>query len=150
VPLFPACVVTLTTLSLLIAAAPAAARQAEPAPGVRWAAGSPALRRAQTIATAYWGRPACGGRVSMSWAAQAPSLNAVASWDSPLPATGDPRDNTNCRIVLNTGATFTWPKLCTVVAHEYGHLLGHVHGADGLGVMSPMYRAPLPACATER
>ena len=30
--------------------------------------------------------------------------------------------------------------------HEYGHLTGHQHSADGPDVMSPIYRAPLPAC----
>jgi hypothetical protein len=42
--------------------------------------------------------------------------------------------------------TFDWAQFCTVLVHEYGHLTGHPHTADGDGVMSPIYRAPLPAC----
>jgi hypothetical protein len=44
--------------------------------------------------------------------------------------------------------TYSWPKFCTVLVHEYGHLTGHPHTVDGADVMSPIYRAPLPACTT--
>lgn len=133
-------------LALLLLASPAAAHRAQ-APSARWPAGSPGMDAARSIAAEHWGQAPCGGHVSVRWGVEPRRFNAITSWSSPIPATNDPQDNDRCRIVFNSTEAFSWPKFCTVVAHEYGHLLGLGHTADGPGVMSAIYRAPLPACA---
>ncbi len=116
------------------------------APAVRFAVGSPAMQAAQSIALANWGTDACGGQVDIQWGTDDPTINARSYWANPVSSYDDPADNVQCRIVLNAAMTFTWPKFCTVLVHEYGHLTGHPHTVDGPDVMSPIYRAPLPAC----
>ncbi len=126
-------------------AAPAAAD--EPPPSVRYAVGSPGLAIAQDIARGTWGMDACGGAVAIEWAPDGPTINARSFWANPRSAYDDPALNVECRVVFNTQMAFTWEKFCTVLVHEYGHLVGQQHGPDGRDVMSPIYRAPLPACA---
>jgi hypothetical protein len=147
--LSPSRVLALSAFALFAMTSAAAADPAAPI-SVRWAAGTPAMQRAQAIATAHWGQSACGGSVTVRWAGLAPTINSVASWSSPLPATGDPTSSTDCDIVFNANGAFTWAKFCTVLAHEYGHLLGHGHSADGADLMSPVYHLPLPACTATR
>lgn len=134
-----ACVVVAAT------AIPAAAEAQ--APAERYAVGTPALQAAQQIARAHWGVDPCGGQVELVWADDEAAINARATWSNPVAAYGTPEHNASCRITLNPRIPFDWVKLCTVVVHEYGHLAGHPHGEDGPDVMSPLYRAPLPACA---
>lgn len=134
-------------LALLALAAPAAAAQGVPSP-VRFAVGSPAMQTAQQIAAAQWGGVPCGGQVEVTWTAQEPTINARAWWWTATTPYGDPGANTGCRVELNSVARFGWTKFCTVIVHEYGHLAGHDHVADGPDVMSPIYRAPLPACVS--
>jgi hypothetical protein len=140
--LSPIRLLALSALALLLSASSTAAASAD-----QWTAGPAAMRTAKSIATATWGQAPCGGHVSVAWAPEPESVNGVASWNTPVPATGNPQDNTGCRIVFSSTERFTWPKFCTVVAHEYGHLLGRPHSADGPDLMSPVYRKPLPACA---
>jgi hypothetical protein len=115
-------------------------------PATRFAVGSPAMQVAQSIAQANWGVSACGGQVDIQWGTDDPNINARSYWANPISSYDNPDLNVQCRIVLNSTMTFTWPKFCTVLVHEYGHLTGHQHSADGPDVMSPIYRAPLPAC----
>jgi hypothetical protein len=56
-------------------------------------------------------------------------------------------ENFDCAIELNTQVEFDAPKLCTVLAHELGHLLGRPHAAQPGQLMSPVYSEALPACA---
>ncbi len=129
--------------ALLVLLAPAAAARADDGPvDPRGADVTAALGLAQQ----QWGIAACSGVVDVRWTAAADvDLNAVSSWST----TGDlrtaPQRTTNCVIALNPRASWDWPKLCTVLVHEAGHLLGHDH-AEG-GVMSAVYGAPLAACA---
>ncbi len=115
-------------------------------PATRFAVGSAAMQTAQQIALANWGTNACGGQVAIEWGADDANINARSYWANPVSSYDTPEQNVQCRIVLNAGMTFSWPKFCTVLVHEYGHLTGHPHTADGPDVMSPIYRAPLPAC----
>ena len=118
-------------------------------PATRFAVGSPAMATAQQIARAHWGVDACGGNVAVSWGVDDASINARSYWANPYSAYGHPHLNVHCRIVFNAEMAFTWPKFCTVLVHEYGHLVGRPHGPDGPDVMSPVYRAPLAACAID-
>ncbi len=139
----PLVVALLAALALLLA--PAAAR-ADAGPV---AVGGADLQTAVTVAQQHWGAVPCGGAVALSWSADADPLhNAAASWSNPVDLYSAPERNQACAIELNSNASWTWPKLCTVVAHEMGHLLGHQHSADPTDLMAPIYAAPLPACAT--
>jgi hypothetical protein len=123
------------------------ARADETPASIRYAPGTPAMLAAQDVARRTWGVDPCDGRVDVSWATDDPSVNARSSWANPQSAYGAPQLNVQCRIVLNGTLVFDWSKFCTVLVHEYGHLAGHPHDDDGPGVMSPIYRAPLPACS---
>jgi hypothetical protein len=123
------------------------ARADEPPSSVRFAVGSPAMLAAQDLARRTWGTDPCGGVVDVSWGTDDPSINARSYWANPQSAYDAPELNVQCRIVFNALLSFDWPKFCTVLVHEYGHLAGHPHSADGPDVMSPIYRAPLASCA---
>ena len=116
-------------------------------PAGRFAAGSPAMQTAQSIAGAYWGQNACGGQVSVDWTAMDPETNAVSSWSVPATPTATPADYGACHISFNSDAQFDWPKFCTIVVHEYGHLTGHQHVSDPADVMTPVYTVPVAPCA---
>lgn len=134
--------------ALLIAMlAPAAVAQAPAAPSVRFAVGSPALEQAQAIARAHWGVDPCGGAVEIAWVPLGRYVNAVSSWTvRAADAYAAPELNEDCRIELSTRMPFGWPKLCTVVVHEYGHLAGLRHDEEPGRLMSAVYDRPLPAC----
>jgi hypothetical protein len=117
-------------------------------PATRFAVGSPAMQAALAIARANWGMDACNGQVAIEWGVDEANINARSFWANPVSSYDNPAQNVQCRIVFNSTMTFSWEKLCTVVVHEYGHLTGHPHTVDGPDVMSPIYRAPLPACTT--
>jgi hypothetical protein len=116
-------------------------------PAARYAAGSPAMQTAQSIAGAYWGQSACGGQVSVDWTAMDPDTNAFSSWSVPGTPTATAADYYACHISFNSAAPFDWPKFCTIVVHEYGHLTGHQHVADPADVMTPIYSVPVAPCA---
>jgi pyruvate/2-oxoglutarate dehydrogenase complex dihydrolipoamide acyltransferase (E2) component len=72
-------------------------------------------------------------------------INARSTWmsyDIHNPAT-----YTQCAISYNLDVDWDWPKLCTVIEHELGHLAGHDHVNDPHDVMSPYYVYPSPECA---
>lgn len=131
----------------LLTASEAAAEDVPPA--TRYAVGSPAMLLAQDIARRHWGVTPCGGQVSVEWGSDEPSVNARSYWANPRSAYDAPELNVQCRVVFNTTMSYTWVKFCTVLVHEFGHLVGKPHGPDGPDVMSPIYRTPLPACAGE-
>ena len=134
-------------LSLVIACAALAAPAASLADeGERWLPGQEETERARQVAIAHWGRAPCSGTVQITWEPQNPLINARARWSNPVGAYDAPELNVDCLIVFNPDQLWTWPKFCTVMVHEFGHLAGHPHAEDGPDVMSPIYRAPLPAC----
>jgi hypothetical protein len=109
--------------------------------------GGPAMTTARSIADRYWRGEPCRGNVSISWAAMGSSLNAIATWSNRTGAYADPARNDHCSVRFNSDQSFDWPSLCTVFAHEFGHLTGHQHASDPTDVMYPVYSVPLPACA---
>ena len=126
--------------------AKAAQHDGEPA-DARFPVDGPLFAEARRIADAHWGATACNGEIAVSWAALEQGTNATAAWRNPTDAWGNPGENFDCAIVLNRDAEFDFGKLCTVVTHEVGHLVGRQH-ADAQGdLMFPLYSTPLPACA---
>ena len=121
---------------------------AEPDPAARWAPGSPEFNVAQQLAAAHWGGAPCSGQVQISWGEQEANINARSSWANPTDPYGAPAQNFSCSVVFNPAQRWDWPKFCTVFIHEYGHLSGQPHGADGPDVMSPFYRGPAAECDT--
>lgn len=135
--------VLLLTAALLTCAGPAAADPAE-----RWPADGPAIQTAMAIAVDQWGFPPCHGDVEIGWWDELDrTLDARATWANDAGAYAAPLSNTSCEIALNPWGQWDWPKLCTVLVHEVGHLDGHDHVDDDQDVMRASYLRPLPACA---
>ena len=100
---------------------------------------------AHSLALAHWGVEPCGGQVAVTWAHMGAGINARSQWmsvDIHTPAT-----YSQCSITYNLDVDWDWPKLCTVIEHELGHLAGHEHVNDPHDVMSPYYVFPTPECA---
>ena len=117
-------------------------------PSARFTATSPTIAQAEQVARAYWGADPCHGSVTVRWVRQAPDINALSTWASPTADPyGDPQANSDCAIDLNPVAAFDWPKFCTVVVHEFGHLLGHDHDSRRGQLMSEIYTTPVASCA---
>jgi hypothetical protein len=133
-------------LSLALAAAPAAAPadDAEPPP-IPVPAADSLMATAHSLAVARWGMDACGGQVAMTWQHMGAGINARSQWMS-VDST-DPSTFSDCSITYNLDVDWDWPKLCTVVEHELGHLSGHNHVDDPHDVMSPYYVYAAPECA---
>ena len=119
---------------------------AVPAPDVRFAVGSEAMNAARSQAERHWGRAACNGEVAVTWTQLDPVTNATASWRNPSDAWANSYENYDCQIELNADTDYDWPKLCTVMTHEIGHLVGLPHSDVSGDLMSPVYSKPLPAC----
>ena len=144
----------MTCRRLLIAAlaisafAPVANAQADPvlSPATEFAVGSQPFQTAQAIAKAHWGVDACAGQVTITWVPLAPNINATSTWSNPKSSYDNPDLNGDCKIEFNTGMDFDWPKFCTVMVHEYGHLSGKPHSPDPHDVMSAFYEDPVAEC----
>jgi len=132
-------------LACLAAAGSAAARSVKPR--AKFAVGSASVRAAQQIARDHWGTDPCSGTVQLRWVhLDDPTINAMSSWRSYGAAYANPAANRDCRIEFNTIAEFDWPKFCTVLVHEYGHLAGRPHDERPGHLMSAIYTTPLPEC----
>jgi hypothetical protein len=103
------------------------------------------MATAHQLAVARWAMEPCGGQVAMSWTHMGEGINARSQWMSI--DTNDPSTYSECSITYNLDVDWDWPKLCTVVEHELGHLSGHDHVNDPHDVMSPYYVYPAPECA---
>jgi hypothetical protein len=132
--------------ALAPAAVIAAASTGTP-PAARFGVSGPAVSTAEAIAARQWGIAACRGSVAIAWVPQAPQVNATSTWSNPWDFYANPDANEACRVDLNSRAWFDWPKFCTVVVHELGHLTGHRHSTAAADVMYPYYTRPLAACA---
>ena len=116
------------------------------APAVRFAVGSVAMVEARRLAEQHWGTSPCGGNVDIAWTQLEADTNATAAWRNPTDAWNNAGANFDCRIEFNVAADYDWPKLCTVMTHEMGHLVGQPHSERAGELMSPLYTEPLPAC----
>jgi hypothetical protein len=103
------------------------------------------MSTAHGLAVARWGGESCGGQVSVTWAHMGAGINARSEWMST--DVHNPATYTQCSITYNLDVDWDWPKLCTVIEHELGHLSGHEHVDDPHDVMSPYYVYPSPECA---
>ncbi len=140
--------ITLTIAVAALALTALVASSAVAGPAARFAVGSSALEQAERIARDHWGTDACGGSVALRWVRQDADINALSTWTTASPDPyADPSDNRDCSIALNPAAHFDWPKLCTVIVHEYGHLTGHDHDRRPGRLMSEVYTTPLEQCA---
>ena len=107
----------------------------------------PAFAKARDIALQHWaGAQPCSGQVTISYGPLDPGTNATASWSNPTDAWNNVAANFNCTIIVNPQADYDFPKLCTVLTHEFGHLLGQQHAAQPGLLMSAIYSDPLPEC----
>jgi hypothetical protein len=125
--------------------AKAAQRDATPA-DARFPVDGPLFAEARRIATAHWGTDACKGQIAVGWQPLEPGTNATAAWRNPTDAWNNAAENFDCSVTLNTQAEFDFAKLCTVLTHEVGHLVGRQHAAAEGDLMSAVYSSPLPAC----
>jgi hypothetical protein len=103
------------------------------------------MATAHSLAVARWATEPCGGQVTMSWTHMGEGINARSQWMSI--DVNDSSTYSDCAITYNLDVDWDWPKLCTVVEHELGHLSGHDHVNDPHDVMSPYYVFATPECA---
>jgi hypothetical protein len=132
--------------ALALVAVPGAARaaDAEPPP-IPVPAAEPLMTTAHSLAVGRWAVDPCGGQVTMTWEHMGTGINARSQWMSI--DVHDPTTYSDCAITYNLDVDWDWPKLCTVVEHELGHLSGHDHVADPHDVMSPYYVFPSAECS---
>jgi hypothetical protein len=113
---------------------------------VAFPVGSEGMAKAQEVAVAFWGRQPCGGTYDLAWTPMDSQTNGTASWKNPTDAWNNVGENFDCEVDLNPEAGFDFPKLCTVLAHEIGHLIGNQHAEQPNLLMSTYYSEPLPEC----
>jgi hypothetical protein len=131
----------------LIALMLAPVARADDNPAARWPTGGSTLHLLLAMGTDHWGMTPCGGKVAIRWGSLDPSINAQSSWVNPVDDFAQPSRNTDCVVTLSVNTTWDWPKLCTVVIHEIGHLDGHDHVNDPTDIMYYSYVQPAPECA---
>ena len=131
---------------LAIALLPAAAHADDTVPALPVPAADALTTSAHSLAVARWGVEPCGGQVTVTWAHMGSGINARSQWMSV--DIHNPATYSQCSITYNLDVDWDWPKLCTVIEHELGHLAGHEHVNDSHDVMSPYYIFPSPECAT--
>ena len=129
---------------LVLALAPTIARADSEPPPIPVPAADQLMARAHAMAVSRWGMEPCGGQVSVTWTHMGAGINARSQWLAT--DTHNPATFTSCSITYNIDVDWDWPKLCTVVEHELGHLAGHDHVDDPHDVMSPYYFFPTPEC----
>jgi Matrixin len=129
----------LTLACVLALAAPSLARADHGEPYTH-----PALAQYLEIAEAHWGSPppSCG-------AADGQVIPVhVVLYDNPNPKVTATAEQPGCRIWLDRD---WWPAPasridCTIIAHEWGHLLGHGHSHDKSSLMFPQPLTGAPGC----
>src|ERR1700712_3579110 len=113
-------------LALCCAAASAPrAHAGEAFPAARWPAAGSTVRTAMSLAAEHWGMSPCRGRVAIAWGALGAGTNAHSEWANAIDPWTQPSSNSDCSIALSLDTDWDWPKLCTVIVHEVGHLDGH-------------------------
>jgi hypothetical protein len=130
---------------IAIAILPAVAQADSGLPQVPVPASDALTTAAHAMAVAHWGVDPCAGQVTVTWAHMGAGINARSTWMSY--DVHNPATYSQCAISYNLDVDWDWPKLCTVIEHELGHLAGHDHVNDPHDVMSPYYVYPTPECA---
>jgi hypothetical protein len=133
-----------TATAIILGLAATGAAGAASGRRAHFSADSGVIQTAYALAVGYWHRTPCAGDVAFSWTDASGSRIATAYWTSY--GSGDPDHYTNCHIVLHRDAATDWPKFCTIVVHEVGHLTGHGHVRDRNNVMYPFYVGPRGPC----
>src|SRR5215207_223132 len=132
---------------LTLAFATPAGAQAQ-SPAQRWPVDGVAFQTARQIAVAHWAMDPCHCDVDISWGRLPADENAESTWTNQYQDYGDAEHNTLCSVRFNAKQDWNWPKLCTVFAHEFGHLAGNAHSDDPDDVMFAYYvDEELRACA---
>src|SRR3954469_13758966 len=121
-------------------------RAAVTPPDQQFAVGGAAMQAAEVVAHAYWNADACSGQVEVSWTDQDTTINAVSTWKNPTDGYNNPGQNFDCTVEFNRDLDYDWPRFCTVLVHEFGHLTGHQHSPDPNDVMAAYYNRPLQQC----
>ena len=124
----------------------AALRAALTPPDQQFAIGGTAMQVAEGVAKTYWNADACGGQVTVEWTDQSQTINAVSTWKNPTDGYNNPGQNFDCTVDFNRDLSYDWPRFCTVLVHEFGHLTGHQHSPDPNDVMAPYYNHPIAQC----
>jgi hypothetical protein len=132
-------------LALALLLVPSVARADDSLPAMPVPAADGLMTTAHGLAVTRWGMDPCGGQVSVTWAHMGSGINAQSRWMSTNAA--DPSTYSDCSITYNLDVSWDWPKFCTVVEHELGHLSGHDHVNDPHDVMSPYYVYPTSECS---
>jgi Matrixin len=133
-----ACAVAIALLLIATSAASAASA------GQRFPVGGTVMQAAWGVAVKHWGAVPCGGAVRMSWRAMGPEFNAVSEWLATDPR--QPATYSSCNIVFNDAIAYSRARLCSVMVHEVGHLLGREHTRRHGDVMNEFYEGPIPVC----
>lgn len=138
-----------TAASLVLAAAAlsfAAAPTQAADPATDFAAGTPAVQAAETIARDYWQATPCAGQVSLVWMRLTEGTNATSTWTNPVGQYDAPDQNGSCQIAFNSALSWDWTRFCSILVHEYGHLNGRAHADAASDVMFAFYEAPVAQC----
>ena len=123
-----------------------AAAQADRDQGVPVPASDALASSAHALAVARWGVEPCGGQGRRHLGPHGRRDQRALDVDERSTSTNR-RTYSQCSIAYNLDVDWDWPKLCTVIEHELGHLAGHEHVNDPHNVMSPYYVFPTPECA---
>lgn len=100
----------------------------------------------QAMARQYWGMDPCTGLVTVQWLGLQLGTNATSTWTNTYSQYLAPERNTACLVTLNSRLPWSWTRLCSIMIHEYGHLLGHPHSFQSQDVMYPYYVRPVESC----
>jgi hypothetical protein len=95
------------------------------------------------VAARRWG-PVCTEDPVVRFRRMESDTLGIARWQGMWDIPSEKRED--CRILLNSAREWDWPRLCTTVVHEYGHLAGREHSEDSDSAMHRQYSRPYRGC----